>query len=191
MPTIELPQEYGYVFPTIKATKHPMEPIPSSPELPLQCSPQRSLANTLPSFVLLSAVSTFLVGSYLGGRVTAYRKEAKIPYPYEYASYEQVQTASPERSKALDAFNRAQRGHQNFNENHVSFLGSLLISGLQYPRAAAVMGAVWSVNRVVYALGYNNGSEGGKGRYYGALWMVVHYLTIGLAGKAAWDFAMA
>lgn len=88
-------------------------------------------------------------------------------------------------------FNCAQRAHQNFNENHVSALGAMLIAGLKYPMAAAVLGGVWSVNRVVYAIGYTNGAEGGKGRYYGVLWMLAHYVMIGMAGKAAWDLAMA
>jgi glutathione S-transferase len=101
-----------------------------------------------------------------------------------------VQTASPASSKAMIAFNSAQRAHQNFNENHPSALGAMLISGLQYPMATAILGAVWSVNRVIYALGYTNGSEGGKGRYYGILWMIAHYAMIGMAGKAAWNMAM-
>ena len=57
--------------------------------------------------------------------------------------------------------------------------------------SAAVLGAVWSVNRVIYAIGYTNGSEGGKGRYYGALWMLAHYILMGYAGTAAWKIAMA
>lgn len=90
------------------------------------------------------------------------------------------------------AFNAAQRAHQNFNENHVTALGALLISGLRYPNAAAVLGAVWSVNRVVYALGYTaSGSDGGKGRYYGALWMIAHYALVLTSAKAAWDLIMA
>jgi glutathione S-transferase len=124
-------------------------------------------------------------------RVGGFRKAAKIPYPFEYASYEQVQTAAPASQKAMLAFNSAQRAHQNFNENHPTALGALLVAGLKYPVAAAVLGAVWSVNRVVYALGYTNGSEGGKGRYYGALWMIAHYVLIGYAGTAAWKIAMA
>jgi glutathione S-transferase len=52
-----------------------------------------------------------------------------------------------------------------------------------------VLGGVWAVNRVVYAVGYTNGSEGGKGRYYGILWMLAHWGLIGMSGKAAWDFA--
>ena len=141
------------------------------------------------SYTLLAVVSTFFVGSYLGARVTTHRKIAKIPYPYEYASYEQVQTAPPPKAKAMDTFNRAQRGHQNFNENHASAIGAILIAGLKYPVAAAVLGAIWSVNRVVYGIGYTNGGE--KGRYYGGLWMVAHYLLFGLSAKAAYDIAMS
>lgn len=123
--------------------------------------------------------------------MTPFRKAAKIPYPYEYASYEQVQTAPPASAKAMIAFNSAQRGHQNFNENHVSAVGAMLISGLKYPNAAAVLGAMWSVNRVIYAIGYTNGSEGGRGRYYGALWMVAHYALVIMSGKVAYDLVMA
>jgi glutathione S-transferase len=129
------------------------------------------------------------VGSYLGSRVSTFRKAAKVPYPYEYASYEQVQTAAPAKAKAMDQFNRAQRGHQNFNENHSSAIVAMLIAGLKYPVPAAVLGAVWSVNRVVYAVGYTNGGE--KGRYYGVLWMVAHYVLFLYAGKTAWDIAMS
>ncbi|KAF2191486.1 membrane-associated proteins in eicosanoid and glutathione metabolism [Zopfia rhizophila CBS 207.26] len=142
-------------------------------------------------YVLLAAVSTFAVGQWLGGRVNGYRKAAKIPYPYEYASYEQVQTASPASSKAMLLFNSAQRAHQNFNENHPSAVAAMLIAGLKYPQAAAILGATWSVNRVIYGWGYTMDMKGGKGRYYGILWMLAHFGLIGYAGKAAWDIARA
>ncbi|KAF2677914.1 membrane-associated proteins in eicosanoid and glutathione metabolism [Lentithecium fluviatile CBS 122367] len=142
-------------------------------------------------FVLLSAVSTFFVSAWLSNRVNSFRKAAKIPYPFEYASYEQCQTASPASRKAMHRFNCAQRGHQNFNENHVTFLGSLLITGLVNPRVAAAAGAVWSVNRVLYAIGYTNGPESGKGRYYGGLGMITHYVVMIWAAKVAVGFVMA
>ncbi|KAF2106932.1 hypothetical protein BDV96DRAFT_606970 [Lophiotrema nucula] len=140
-------------------------------------------------YVLAAAVSTFLVSSWLGARVSPFRKAAKIPYPYEYASYEQVQTAPPQRQKALDTFNRAQRGHQNFNENHLSMLGSLFIAGITRPKLAAGMGLFWSVNRVLYGIGYTRGGE--KGRYWGVGWMLAQYGLIIMAGKTAWDVVMA
>ena len=145
----------------------------------------------LHSYVLAACVSTFFVGAWHGGRVGGFRKAAKIPYPYEYASYEQVQTASPPSRSAMLAFNSAQRAHQNFNENHVTALGAMLISGLRYPVAAAVLGAVWSVNRVIYASGYSrSGEDGGKGRYYGALGIIAHYVLLLMSGKAAFDLVM-
>ncbi|KAH7346945.1 glutation S-transferase [Pyrenochaeta sp. MPI-SDFR-AT-0127] len=143
-------------------------------------------------YVVLAAVSTFFVGVWHGGLVGSRRKAAKIPYPFEYASYEQVQTAAPATKTAMLAFNAAQRSHQNFNENHPTALGAMAIAGLKYPVVVGVLGAVWSVNRVIYAIGYtNSGSEGGKGRYYGALWMVAHYSMVLMAAKAAFDFAFA
>lgn len=140
-------------------------------------------------FVLLSAVSTVLVGSWLGMRITPFRKAAKIPYPYEYASYEQVTTASPASSAAMQQFNCAQRGHQNFNENHPSALAAILISGLRYPRVSAGLGLLWSVNRVLYAIGYTNGKPGGKGRYIGILWAIAHHVLVGYAGWTAWKLS--
>lgn len=143
-------------------------------------------------YVLLAAVSTFFVGIWHGGHVGGRRKAAKIPYPFEYASYEQVQTAAPATKTAMLAFNAAQRAHQNFNENHPTALGAMAVAGLKYPVAVGVLGAVWSVNRIVYALGYtSSGSEGGKGRYYGALWMLAHYSMVLMAAKTAFDFAFA
>ncbi|OCL05958.1 membrane-associated proteins in eicosanoid and glutathione metabolism [Glonium stellatum] len=147
-------------------------------------------------YVVLTAVSTFVLASWHGIRVGGYRKAAKVPYPYEYASYEQIQTASPDKQKAMYLFNCAQRAHQNYNENLTSALGALLIAGLGYPRAAAITGAVWAVNRVVYAIGYTKAEEkgaqsGGKGRYYGLLWNIAHVVLIGMAGKTGYDLVMA
>ncbi|KAF2015282.1 membrane-associated proteins in eicosanoid and glutathione metabolism [Aaosphaeria arxii CBS 175.79] len=143
-------------------------------------------------YVLASAVSTFFVGAWLGGRVSSYRKAAQIPYPYEYASFEQVQSApTPEKRTLLHQFNCAQRGHQNFNENHPTAVAAMLITGLQYPLAAAGLGATWSVGRVLYGLGYTNGKEGGKGRYNGAAGLLAHYVLLIMSAKTAWDFVRA
>ena len=90
------------------------------------------------------------------------------------------------------AFNAAQRAHQNFNENHVTVLGSMLVTGLRYPVAAGVMGALWSVNRVVYSIGYTRSAEnGGKGRYYGVMGSLVQIGIVLMSVKAAWDLVMA
>ncbi|KAF2277946.1 glutation S-transferase [Westerdykella ornata] len=136
-------------------------------------------------YTLAAAVSTFFVGSWLGIRVTKFRKAARIPYPYEYASYEQVTSASPAQSKAMDTFNRAQRGHQNFLENQGSAVGAMLIAGLRYPVASAVLGGIWSLGRVVYAWGYTSGGE--KGRYRGIFGQLAQYVLYGFAVKSVWD----
>ena len=144
------------------------------------------------SYVLGAIVSTFFVGIWHGARVGGFRKAAKVPYPFEYASYEQVQTASPASKKAMLVFNSAQRAHQNFGENHPTVIGTLLISGLRWPVATAILGAVWSVNRVVYAIGYTRSAEeGGKGRYYGAAGLIAHYVLIIMSGISAYKIAMA
>jgi glutathione S-transferase len=178
-----IPAEYGYV-----PSPYPAHPSPQPSIAHTHLSPIPSLTHPR-SYVLGAVVSTFVVGAWHGGRVGAFRKAAKVPYPFEYASYEQIQTASPASSKAMLAFNSAQRAHQNFNENHPTALGAMAIAGLKFPVATAALGGVWAVNRVVYALGYTNGSEGGKGRYYGALWMLAHYAMIIMAGVAAWKFS--
>ncbi|KAF1831243.1 membrane-associated proteins in eicosanoid and glutathione metabolism [Decorospora gaudefroyi] len=149
-------------------------------------------------YVLAAAVSTFFVGIWHGARVGTFRKAAKIPYPFEYASYEQCQTASsssssssPATRSALMTFNAAQRAHQNFNENHVTLLGAMLITGLRFPVLAATLGAAWSVNRVVYAVGYTRSAEeGGKGRYYGAGALLAQYTLVLVSVKAVWDLVV-
>ncbi|KAF1961661.1 membrane-associated proteins in eicosanoid and glutathione metabolism [Byssothecium circinans] len=141
--------------------------------------------------VLAAVVSTFFVGTWLGIRVGSYRKAAKIPYPYAYASYEQIQTASPDRSKAMHQFNCAQRGHQNFVENHSIAISAMLITGLKYPRAAMTLGIFWSVGRVFFALGYTNGKENGRGRFNGVFGLVAHYVLVIWAGVTVYDFFKA
>ncbi|CAI6334401.1 unnamed protein product [Periconia digitata] len=141
--------------------------------------------------VLAAATSTVFVATYLGSRVVSYRKAAKIPYPHMYATHEQITSAPPARAKLLDDFNRAQRGHQNFLESQGSVVLSMLITGLVYPRAAAGLGATWSVGRVLYAWGYNNGKEEGKGRYNGAPGLLAGYVLYFWSAKAVWDLVQA
>ncbi|EMD63406.1 hypothetical protein GGP41_005929 [Bipolaris sorokiniana] len=144
------------------------------------------------SYVVGAAVSTFFIGIWLGGRVGSFRKAAKIPYPFEYASYEQIQTAAPASKSAMLAFNAAQRAHQNFGENHPTALCAMLISGLRFPLATAALGAAWSVNRIFYSVGYTRSAErGGTGRYYGAAGIIAHYVLVLMSTKAAYDLIMA
>ncbi|KAH9910072.1 MAPEG family protein [Xylariomycetidae sp. FL2044] len=113
-------------------------------------------------YVLTVAASTFFINSYHSVLTVKKRKASGISYPATYASDEQA----AKDPKAF-AFNCAQRAHANFIENHTSFLGALLISGIRYPVASAVLGAVWAVGRVWYAAGYvSQGPPGRRRGYY-------------------------
>jgi len=74
-------------------------------------------------------------------------------------------------------------------------LASLLIAGVRYPVLSAVTGAVWSLSRVAYAVGYTDKNrDDGKGRYYGGLGqvhLVAQLLLLGLVGKMGFDMIVA
>ncbi|CCF47515.1 MAPEG family protein [Colletotrichum higginsianum] len=123
-------------------------------------------------YVLLVAASTFFINTTHVLLTSKYRKASGLVYPAPYASNEQA----AKDPKAYQ-FNCAQRAHANFTENQPSFLGALLISGLRYPVASAVLGAGWALSRVFYAFGYTSGA-GPKGRIGGS------------AGSFLFDFAL-
>ncbi len=126
------------------------------------------------SWVLLAATSTFILNSLHSSNTGKFRKAAKVSYPAAYA---------PSSRTDVEAhnFNCAQRAHANFTENHPSFLGALLIAGLRYPLTSAVMGAVWTLGRYLYMVGYSRGGDG-KGRYNGIFYMLSHIRSMGMAG---------
>ncbi|KAH7141172.1 hypothetical protein B0J13DRAFT_52494 [Dactylonectria estremocensis] len=113
--------------------------------------------------VIAVATSTFFINTLHVQLTSKYRKASGLKYPIPYASNELA-----EKDPKAYQFNCAQRAHSNFTENHTSFLGALLVSGLQYPVAAATLGAGWALSRVVYALGYTSG-QGPKGRLIGSI----------------------
>ena len=142
-----------------------------------------SITFTVPaeySYVLTTiALSTF-VNFYHGHLVTVERKAAGVPYPNAYAS-----AAECKESLAKYRFNCAQRAHSNYLENLPMFVTGAAISGLKYPVASAVMGAVWLIGRIAYLHGYINSSHtsGGKGRYQGIFY---YFGQLGLMGTALW-----
>ncbi|UNI24464.1 Glutathione transferase [Purpureocillium takamizusanense] len=113
--------------------------------------------------VLAAATATFFINTLHFTRTSKFRKASGIKYPNAYASAEQA-----DKDPNAYRFNCAQRAHANFTENHVSFLGALLVAGLRYPFPAAVLGAGWGLSRVLYLLGYTS-SAGPKGREIGAV----------------------
>ncbi|KAK1237547.1 hypothetical protein MKX08_003172 [Trichoderma sp. CBMAI-0020] len=113
-------------------------------------------------FVLAAATSAFFVNVLHMARTGKFRKASGVTYPNAYASHEQA-----EKDPNAYKFNCAQRAHNNYTENLVPAVGSLLIAGLNFPVASALLGATWSFGRVVYLYGYTSNS-GPKGRTFGA-----------------------
>ena len=64
-------------------------------------------------------------------------------------------------------FNAVQRGHQNMLETHYAQLWVMTLAGLHYPTYAALAGAVWSIGRIAYFVGYSTGNP--KRRMVGGL----------------------
>ncbi|OJD34499.1 microsomal glutathione s-transferase [Diplodia corticola] len=138
-------------------------------------------------YVILAATGSLFVSTWLGMRVGSFRRAAGVPYPHQYATQEQIAAAEGDAKKqqALHLFNCAQRGHYNFLENHTSFLFALLAVGLRKPVPAAVMGGLWSVGRVMYALGYTKkDTKNGMGRLIGSWSMLIQ---LALQGMAGWE----
>ncbi|KAF4334364.1 glutathione S-transferase [Fusarium beomiforme] len=113
-------------------------------------------------YVLVAATSTFFINTLHMVLTSKARKRSGIRYPVAYASNELA-----EKDAEAYRFNCTQRAHANFTENQISFLGALLISGLRFPVASAVLGAGWAASRAFYAIGYSAG--GPKGRTAGSI----------------------
>ena len=118
--------------------------------------------------------------------MTSLRKAAKTPYPTPYAvtsADTDTDSKDPlEVSKFI--FNCAQRAHANYMENHPSTVLSILIAGIRYPVASSIIGGIWMICRVLYAVGYTRrDKKAGKGRAIGAgMWPA----QFGLYGMAGW-----
>ena len=141
--------------------------------------------------MLLTAVASYGLSSWLGIRMASYRNAAGVPHPNVFATPESIAAASPSQARAMYLFNCAQRSHANFVENYPVALSAMLISGLVYPRLAAGTGIVWIFGRVLYALGYASRTtqyEKGEGRMPGfnvSVLTQVGFMV--LVGKVGWD----
>lgn len=183
---------------TTTLTQSKWLPSPSNPSTG-KCSPHHTFPSQLQdlttpySYVLLTAASTFFLGFWHGGRCGVFRKAAgpTVTYPTPYAdSAHMAAASSPEQKKALYLFNCAQRAHGNYLENHPSVLAAMLISGLRYPVASALMGVGWSVCRVLYAIGYTKADRNdGKGRLVGAPMWLFQLGLYGLTGFVGYKLA--
>jgi glutathione S-transferase len=117
---------------------------------------RRIAATTAPGS--LTHAGVFFANQYLVVGVMQARKKYGIKYPNLYA---------PPGHKNEEAFNCAQRAHQNTVESMPLFLVELVLVGLFYPLFAASCGGLWSVGRILYGYGYK--TKGPDGRLIGSL----------------------
>lgn len=127
-------------------------------------------------WVLISLFVNIILTQWMGFKVGAARKQFKVFYPTMYAVESE--------NKDAKQFNCVQRGHQNTLEFMSTFVALLLLSGLQYPIIAALLGALYSVGRFQYFRGYSTGKaasryQGGGGSFWLAL-MGLQVCTIAL-----------
>ena len=116
-----------------------------------------------------------------------FRRAAKISYPQHFAPEEKART-----SQEAYSFNCVQRSHSNFMEHHTIAVVSLLVAGLRFPVTSAALGGVWSLGRVVYAVGYAHSriGSGGKGRYKGLFATAAEAVLFILAGVSTYQSIM-
>lgn len=99
--------------------------------------------------VLGSGILPVVTSMILGGDVMKARKSYDVQYPNLYA---------PESNKHADAFNRVQRGHQNYLENVDSYTVMTLLGGLRHPIACALGSVCFCLGSVLYMKGYSDTS---------------------------------
>lgn len=105
------------------------------------------LDEILPSeygYVILVAVSSMFLLSWMALRVMAARKKFSVQYPTMYSDKDPM-------------FNCVQRVHQNTLEGYSIFLMLLLFAGLFCPKSSAICGVIWIIGKVAYAFGYYTG----------------------------------
>ncbi|KAG6503416.1 microsomal glutathione S-transferase 3-like [Zingiber officinale] len=100
-------------------------------------------------FVVLVLVSYVVLNAWMAIQVGKARRRYNVPYPSLYAIESE--------NKDAKLFNCVQRGHQNSLEMIAVFFATLLVAGLQFPVAAAAIGALYTVARWFYFKGYSTG----------------------------------
>ncbi|KAI9729437.1 MAG: hypothetical protein M1834_006818 [Cirrosporium novae-zelandiae] len=140
-------------------------------------------------YVLLSATAASFLTALHTLRTAKFRKLAKIPYPNTYATAEQASASEP-----AYLFNCAQRAHANFLEAQPSAITTLLIAGLEYPRAAAGLGLAWCFARGLYLYGYTKpiekGNVNGSGRRVGGWGSLALLGLFGMSAATGYKFIM-
>lgn len=128
------------------------------------------------------------LGFWHGVRAGLSRRSAGIAAPHAFADALALREArDADHAEAMYLFNCKQRAHSNYLETMPSTALALLLAGLQYPRAATLLGLGWMGGRIVYAVGYTRPDKAhqGGGRFVGFL--LSQPLALALWGLAAWS----
>ncbi|XP_039596034.1 microsomal glutathione S-transferase 3b [Polypterus senegalus] len=133
-----------------------------------------AVQNFLPKefgYVIFTFVYSWVMLAYLAVKVGQARKKYDVQYPTMY-------------SDKIKIFNCIQRAHQNTLEIYPQWLIFQLVSGITYPVAAAVLGAIWVTSRFSYAWGYYTGDPAkrmwGVYGYIGFFGVILLSITAGL-----------
>lgn len=136
--------------------------------------------------ILGAAIAPVITSMILSGFVMSARKEHDVQYPNLYAI--------PGFHKTADAFNRVQRGHQNYLEGSDSYAIMTLVGGLKHPIACAIGTVTFCVGSYLYMEGYADPDLDVKLARYekGAAIKWVGFLTSLIScGKLAFDVITA
>ncbi|CAM6013638.1 unnamed protein product [Sphagnum balticum] len=125
-------------------------------------------------WVTLVLVLHLVENIWMAMQVGAARRKYKVPYPTMYA----LESENPK----ANLFNCVQRAHQNVIEFMPTFVSTLLVGGLQYPRVAATFGLVYNILRYTYFKGYSSGDpqkrfSGGGGLHFFMLFGLIGCTT--------------
>lgn len=104
--------------------------------------------------MLVSLGATPFLATTLAFLAGSMRKAAHVSYPNFYPTPQAVK-----ESKDAYKYTCAQRSHANYMENMPQAMVSMLVAGLTYPRATAILGVGWLVSRMLYAYGYIYGKK--------------------------------
>jgi len=126
------------------------------------------------SYVVASLLSIVLALCFQFMVVTSLRRASGIKYPQLYAEQAQV-----DKSKDVLRYNCAQRAHANSLELIPIVLITTIVTGLKYPKFAAIACGLWSVSRVPYTLGYATGDPSKRNSVIGRLAIPICLVLIG------------
>ncbi|KAJ4755653.1 Microsomal glutathione S-transferase 3 [Rhynchospora pubera] len=121
-------------------------------------------------YVVLDLVLYAFLNTWMSIQVGNARKKYKVPYPTLYA------TESDNKDAKL--FNCVQRGHQNSIEYMPVFFVMLLVGGIQHPRIAAGLGALYIIARFFYFKLYSTGNPQNRLKPVGLSFLALFGLII-------------